>query len=163
MRWLIVCFLGLALAFSAEAAEGRILKVLPQFLDTNGLSSLTPSLYDRDAYQAGLRLHPEKRSGLRFAIQWKARVPESEPLELRVQILGMAKGNLPQQTSFEQTVRQHHWFSHWAYLTLRESEYKTFGEVTAWRVTLWDGHQLLSEQKSFLWLDLPPTTAAASH
>jgi hypothetical protein len=47
MRWLIVCFLGLALAFSAEAAEGRILKVLPQFLDTNGLSSLTPSLYDR--------------------------------------------------------------------------------------------------------------------
>jgi hypothetical protein len=163
MRWLMVCFLGLALASSAEAAEGRILKVLPQFLDTNGLSSLTPSLYDRDAYQASLRLHPEKRSGLRFAIQWKAGVPESEPLKLRVQIVGMAKSDLPQQTSFEQTVRQHHWFSHWAYLSLSESEYKTFGEVTAWRVTLWDGDQLLGEQKSFLWQDLPPAKDSAPH
>jgi hypothetical protein len=29
--------------------------------------------------------------------------------------------------------------------------YKQFGEVTAWRVSLWSGDQLLGEQKSFLW------------
>ena len=142
-------------ASSAEAAEGRILKVLPQFLDKNGLQSLTPAaLYDRDAYQAYLRIHPDKRSGLRFAIQWKAKVPESEALKLRVQILGTAKGDLPKQTTLEQAAHQHHSFSHWAYINLSEEEYRTFGEVTAWRVTLWDGDQLLGEQKSFLWQDL---------
>jgi hypothetical protein len=29
--------------------------------------------------------------------------------------------------------------------------YKNFGELVAWRVTLWAGDQLLGEQKSFLW------------
>jgi hypothetical protein len=42
-------------------------------------------------------------------------------------------------------------FSHWTGITLGGSQYTEFGEVTAWRVTLWDGPQLLSELKSFLW------------
>jgi hypothetical protein len=64
---------------------------------------------------------------------------------------GVPVKDLPRETSVELPVRQHHWFSHWAYLVLGKDDYKSFGEVTAWRVTLWDGDQLLGEQKSFLW------------
>ncbi len=143
--------LCLALAPAARAAEGRVLKVLPQFLDDQGRHALSPSLYDRDAYQAFLRRNPEKRSALRFAVEWKASVPATEPLKLRVEMRGVPGKDLPKSTSIELEVRQKHWFSHWAYVVLSKDDYKAFGEVTAWRVTLWDGDQLLSEQKSFLW------------
>ncbi|MDB6021886.1 MAG: hypothetical protein JWQ04_1743 [Pedosphaera sp.] len=152
MRWLMLLLSALLLLCpSVQAAEGHVLKVLPQFLDKRGRTALTPSLYDRDAYQAILRKDPSKRSTLQFAVQWKARTPETEPLKLRVELVGIAQTNAPKQTAIELQVRQHHSFSHWAYLVMSGEQYKAFGEVTAWRVTLWDGDQLLSEQKSFLW------------
>jgi hypothetical protein len=153
MRLLTILCLCVACAFgsAANAADGRILKVLPQFLDTNGVTSLTPSLYDRDAYQALLSRSPSKRSGLRFAVQWKASVPASEPLKLRVEIRGATGKDLPKETSLEKDVRQPNHFSHWSYLILSKEDYKALGEVTSWRVTLWDGDKLLGEQKSFLW------------
>lgn len=151
MRCLLLSLLCFALVSSARAAKGRVMKVLPQFLDAQGQASLTPSLYDRDAYQAYLRKFPAKRSTIRFAVQWKAKTPESEQLRLRVEVVGSAKNDLPQRTSLELPVHQHHWFSHWAYIVLSKAQYKELGDVTAWRVTLWDGEQLLGEQKSFLW------------
>ena len=33
---------------------------------------MSPSLYERDAYQARLRAHPEHRYGMRFDVQWRA-------------------------------------------------------------------------------------------
>jgi hypothetical protein len=150
MRWLIL-LLCLVLSSAAQAAEGRVLKVLPQFLDEKGRTSLSPSLYDRDAYQAILRKNPAKRSGLRFEVQWQAKVPDTEPLLLRVEIRGVADADPAKTTVKEVPVRQHHWFSHWAYVTLNKDEYQKLGEVTAWRVTLLDGKNLLAEQKSFLW------------
>jgi hypothetical protein len=152
MRRLTILFCcWLALGSTAFAAEGRVLKVLPQFLDKQGLQALTPSLYDRDAYQVYLLRNPDKRSALRFAVQWKANTPATESLTLRVEMRGTPQLDLPQQKNLELTVQQRHWFSHWAYLKISEEEYKKLGEVTAWRVTLWDGDQLLSEKKSFLW------------
>jgi hypothetical protein len=136
---------------SAGAAQGRIYKVLPQFLDKQGRHALTPSLYDRDAYQAYLRKTPSKRSALRFAVQWKAHVPATEPLLIRVEIRGTAETALSPATVLEATVHEHGWFSHWEYLKLDEKEYRKLGEVTAWRTTLWDGDKLLEERKSFLW------------
>lgn len=55
------------------ADTGRVTKVLLHFLDLQGHSALSPSLYDRDAYQAQLRKHPEQCSGMRFDILWRAR------------------------------------------------------------------------------------------
>jgi hypothetical protein len=152
MRWLSAALMSFFIFTAvARAAEGRIYKVLPQYVDLQGRTSLSPSLYDRDAYQAKLRKNPKERSGLAFKVQWKAKVPDTEPLKLKVEMRGVAEGDLPKQKTVELSVRQHHWFSHWAALTLDGQDYKAFGEVTAWRVTLWDGDQLLSEQKSFLW------------
>jgi hypothetical protein len=146
----LFCLL-LAAEFSAGAATGRVVKVLPHFLDLEGRHTIAPSLYDRDAYQAILRQHPEKRSGVRFDIQWKAHGTAAAPLTLRVELRGTAKGDLPTHMILETGVKPGGWFSHWIALPLAGAEYKKFGDVTAWRVTLWEGGRLLSEQKSFLW------------
>jgi hypothetical protein len=134
----------------AGAASGHVLKVLPQFLDLKGRNSISPSLYDRDAYQAYLRQHPEERSARRFYVQWKGRSDAGTPLKLRVELRGVTEGNFPRQKSLETEVKPASW-SRWTELTLAGEDYKSFGEVTAWRTTLWDGDTLLAEQKSFLW------------
>ena len=146
---LILAFCCLMCA-AASAETGRVIKVLPQFLDLKGQHALSPSLYDRDAYQAYLRLHTNNVSGVRFAVQWKASGAAAASLKLRVEVLGVSHGDLPAKIVLEQEVKPG-WFSHWASLPLLGSDYKKIGEVTAWRATLWDGDQLLGEQKSFLW------------
>jgi hypothetical protein len=152
MRCFVTCLLFcLLLAPSTQAASGSIIKVLPQFMDKDGKTSVSPSLYDRDAYQAELRRHPIKRSGMRFQVQWKARVPKSDQLKLRVDLRGVAEGNLPKEVTLEKTIPDRYLLSHWSHLDLSGDSFRSFGEVTAWRVTLWDGDKMLDEQKSFLW------------
>jgi hypothetical protein len=146
----ILTLLLLAAAFSASAANGKVVKVLPHFLDLKGRHSLSPSLYDRDAYQAKLRQNPALCSGMRFDVLWRGRSATNEMATLRVELRGTAKGDLPSKTSLETQVRITG-TGHWAKLQLAGDEFKKFGEVTAWRATLWSGDQLLSEQKSFLW------------
>jgi hypothetical protein len=147
---LVVPFFLLLTPVVSQAASGRVVKVLPHFLDLEGRHSVSPSLYDRDAYQAELRAHPEKRSGIRFDILWRARGEPKQKAKLRVEMRGSAKGNVPSEKTIETEVTMTG-ISHWAAVKLDGKEYKKFGEVTAWRVTLWDGDQLLGEQKSFLW------------
>jgi hypothetical protein len=144
-------FLICAATFPAVAATGRVVKVLPHFLDLKGRHSLSPSLYDRDAYQAQLRLHPEQRSGIRFDVHWRAFAITGK-LKLRAELRGTAQGNVPRQTTIETDMEAGKaGGNHWTQLPLTGEAYKNFGEVTAWRVTLWDGDQLIGEQKSFLW------------
>ncbi len=74
MRRLLLSFLllgSLSAAFAGDTATGRVVKVLPFFLDLNGQKALSPSLYDRDAYQAYLRRHADQRSAIRFDVLWK--------------------------------------------------------------------------------------------
>ncbi len=154
MRRLLFGFLvfcGLAAAWPAMAATGRVIKVLPLFLDQQGQHALSPSLFERDAYQAQLRQHPEQRSGMLFEVQWKTKGKPEAALKLRVELRGIAQGALPRQLVLEKPVTPGGWFSHWTGLTLSGEAYKQFGEVTAWRVTLWENDRLLGEQKSFLW------------
>lgn len=149
-------FFGLVLALLAawpvKAGTGRIIKVLPEFLDIQGRTSTSPSLYERDAYQAMLREHPERRSGVRFYVQWKTKGPIWEPVKLRIELRGVAKGNLPQQLVLEEPLLNSGTrLPRWTSAGLEGLTYRQFGAVTAWRATLWEGKRLLSEQKSFLW------------
>jgi hypothetical protein len=148
---LSLLLLFFASGFTARAVDGRVMKVLPHFLDRKGQHTLSPSLYERDAYQAHLRQHPEERSAIRFDVQWKLVSPGSAPHKLRVEIRGVAEGNLTKQKVLEKSVKGSGWFSHWSSLPFGGEEYKQFGEVIAWRVTLWEGELLLGEQQSFLW------------
>jgi hypothetical protein len=135
----------------ASAATGRVIKVLPQFLDLKGRHAISPSLYDRDAYQAHLREHTNMVSGVRFAVQWKASGASANSLKLRVEVRGSSHGELPPTIVLEQSVKPGFWFNHWATLPLTGDDYKKIGEVTAWRTTLWDGDKMIGEQKSFIW------------
>jgi hypothetical protein len=147
---ILLAVILLAAAPSAHAATGRVKKVLPHFIDLKGRHTLTPSLYDRDAYQAYLREHPEERSGVRFDVQWKAHGASTAPLKLRVELRGVAKGDVPPERTLEKEVKPG-WLSHWTSLPLTGEDYANFGDVTAWRATLWEGDRLVAEQKSFLW------------
>lgn len=143
---LFVCVTALAGGFPT----GKVIKVLPHLLDAQGRHTLSPSLYDRDAYQFELRKNPAKVSGIRFDVKWQASGAAQQTAVVRVEVRGPAKGNLPSELRLETTVEMGSW-SHWAVLKLDGQQYKDFGEITAWRVTLWTGDELLSEQKSFLW------------
>ncbi len=148
--WLsLVIFLSVPGA--ADAASGRVIKVLPHYLDLKGRHALSPGLYERDAYQAHLRQHPEQRSGIRFDVQWTTSGPVWDPLQVQIELRGIAHGNLPKELVLDEPVEPGGWLSHWVGITLSGDAYKEFGEVTAWRVSLWEGGQLLGEQKSFLW------------
>jgi len=148
-KFIIVILLFTA-ALSASAATGKVVKVLPHFLDLQGRHTLSPSLFDRDAYQAQLRKTPEKRSGVRFDILWRGRASSPQVATLRVELRGMAKGNQPSETTLETEVLITG-TGHWTKLTLDGEKYKSFGEITAWHVTLRSGDEVIGEQKSFLW------------
>jgi hypothetical protein len=148
--WLpLVC--SLTLALPVGAATGRVIKVLPLFMDQNGQHTLSPSLYERDAYQAELRRHPDKRAGLLFEVQWKTKGKAATTLKVRVELRGTASGALAKEYVLEKTVEPGKWFSRWTPLKLEGQEYLEFGEVTAWRATLLEGDRVIGEQRSFLW------------
>lgn len=145
--------IGLCLALfwpglAAQAASANIYKVLPQFVDREGRHLLSPSLYERDAYQALLRQKPELRSGLRFAVLWKAR--GASQLTLRVEMRGSHE-NRSTTAVIESNEIPRRWFRQWSAVTFTGEEYKAFGDLLAWRVTLWDKDTLVAEHKSFLW------------
>jgi hypothetical protein len=144
----LLLLLGLFLAFPAGAATDKIIKVLPQYLDAQGRNSISPSLYDRDAYQARLRRHPEDCSGMEFQVQWKAK--SSLELRMKLEVRGSRNG---QSTagSLEAPVKHLRGLNKWTPLIIKGGQFENLGEVTAWRVSLWDGGNLLAEQKSFLW------------
>lgn len=153
MRRLLIAGLHVFLlvtTFTAEATTGRVVKVLPHYLDLKGHHALSPSLYERDAYQAQLRRHPEQRSGLRFDILWRVRTSAPTSIKLKLEMRGIAQGNLPSEKVLEKEVKSGVG-GRWTAITLTSDDYSSLGEVTAWRVSLWDGDQLIGEQKSFLW------------
>lgn len=138
--------------FSGSRRTQQSRQSLAGYLDLKGRNALSPSLYERDAYQVTLRDHPERRSGIRFYIQWKSKHPVWEPLLVRVELSGIAEGKLPRQTVLEQPVSNPGGsLSHWATVTLAGEAYKSFGSVTAWRVTFWEGRTLIGKEQSFLW------------
>src|SRR5215467_10587609 len=132
LSWIIIVFL-LAIVSESFGATGRVIKVLPHFLDLKGRASLSPSLYDRDAYQVVLRDHPERRSGMRFDMQWRTKGAVWSDLKLRVELRGVAQGESAKQMVLERDLESGGWFSHWTSMTLVGQEYKSIGEVTAWR------------------------------
>ena len=151
-RLFSLCLIFLAvttLPHRLAAAESRILKVLPHVLDLQGRHALSPSLYERDAYQAQLRKHPDQISALRFDIHWRvARTAGSHPvvrLELRTsthqgkEVVVLESALPPKGTRG------------WTPLTLDAGAYRSAGEIQAWRATLQDAGRVLAESKSFLW------------
>ena len=155
----IFAVLGFLLSVSVVwAGEGKVYKVLPQFLDKKGRQSLAPSLYERDAYQAYLSKHSPERSALQIAVEWRAKGVDWEKTKIRAELRGLLTNNL-QTVTLEEPVKRgglFGLFGHWTDLKLTGDGYKKFGALVAWRVTLWEGDRQLSAQESFLWSGVPP-------
>jgi hypothetical protein len=139
------------LAFKGSAAplpSARLVKVLPHFVDKENRIALSPSLYERDAYQAHLRKNPAEQGGMRFDVQWKSSA--TNRFVLRLELRGN-KGNVGTAVILEQPVKYSRFFSTWTRLPLSSEEQAKLGVLSAWRATMWDGDRLVAEQKSFLW------------
>jgi hypothetical protein len=149
-RFLIALTVLFFLAPVVWAGEGSVLKALPQLLDKQGRHALSPSLYERDAYQLILRKNPAQRGGVRLAVQWKAKNADWAKLKFRVEMRGLLGVNLHTVIIEEPAIKNGH-FSNWSEFRIEGTGYKTFGELVAWRVTLWEDDRQLSQLESFLW------------
>jgi hypothetical protein len=147
---LFVALLLLAVTPGVFAANAKVIKVLPTFLDQQGRQSLAPSLYERDAYQSHLRKYPLERSALRFDVQWKAKGVDWNKTKLRLEIRGVLGNAITSQT-LEQPAQKKGWFSNWTQMKVAGDDFQKLGEWVAWRATLWEDDRQIAEQKSFLW------------
>lgn len=136
-----------ALAGGCSTAPS-VVKVLPHFTDSEGRIALNPSLYERDAYQAKLRMHPAERGGLRFDIQWRA--PDTGKLKLLVEMRG-ALSNRVTTAKLEVPLSTGGRYTHWSTAAVPAADYPKLGELVAWRVSLLNDTNVLADQKSFLW------------
>jgi hypothetical protein len=156
-------FIALAVLFflapAVQAGEGSILKVLPQLLDKRGRQTLSPSLYERDAYQLRLRKNVTLRGGVRLAVQWKAKNVDWHKLKFRVEMRGLLEEDLHTVTMEEPAFKNGH-FSSWCEFRVEGANYKTFGELVGWRVTLLEGDRQLDQLESFLWSGVPTAPTA---
>ena len=129
-------------------AEGKVIKVLPHFVDFQGRHTLSPSLYERDAYQELLRNHPEKRAGLQFEVLWKVSGRVSGPLRLKMELRG---GNSSSLEIVEMDVKRGMFGRRWSRMVLDPKQFARVGTVTAWKATLLQGEEIVAEANSFLW------------
>lgn len=129
-------------------AEGKVIKVLPHFVDFQGRHTLSPSLYERDAYQELLRDHPEKRAGLQFEVLWKVSGRVSGPLRLKMELRG---GNSSSLEIVEMDVKRGLFGRRWSRMVLDPKQFARVGAVTAWKATLLQGEEIVAEANSFLW------------
>jgi hypothetical protein len=153
MRALLILLASLGVVVAVHAADvvtGRVIKVLPFLVDQQGRIAKSPSLFDRDAYQAYLLQHTNEVSGMRFDVQWKAVKSPDEKLKLQVELRGVTTNTVPTMKTMVTNVVAGT-YSQWTYIPLAGQDYKSVGTVAAWRVTLWNDSQMLGEQKSFLW------------
>ena len=139
-------------ASSAETS-GKVRKVLPHLLDHQGQHTVSPSLFDRDAYQARLRRNPQDVSGIRYDVRWRVRHAEVETLTLRLELRGMTEpgDTRPRAITLERALEGGRSVGAWTGTELTGEDYSRFGEITAWRVSLWLGETMLDEYHSFLW------------
>ena len=147
---ILVALLGVVAAQAEDAVTGRVLKVLPFFLDQQGRNATSPSLFDRDAYQAYLRDHTNEISAMRFDVLWMATKSPDEKIKIALELRGVGTNSVPKLQTLETNVvpgthRQ------WTEIPLAGGDYKNVGSVVAWRIRLWNGDQMLGEQQSFLW------------
>jgi hypothetical protein len=145
---LAVCLTSASL--TTLGGPARIIKVLPHHLDQAGRASRSPSLYERDAYQAHLRRNPSLCSGLRFDVQWKAKPAAAAQLKLRLELLTSTRPKHQPLVLEKPLVAKTRW-ARWSALSLTGEAFRQAGDIIAWRASLWDGERLLAEQRSFLW------------
>jgi acyl dehydratase len=150
LLWCLLTVLGLLNGLPAGAVDGAsISKVLLHYLDAQGRHTLSPSLYERDAYQDQLRKHPEKVSALRFEVRWTPPAGAGPTLKVRLEVRGEKTAG--ESLTFELPVQARGRSSQWAHVLMDKAALEKCGGIVAWRARLYHGDGLAAEMKSFLW------------
>ena len=148
---LAAALLLLGVISTTDAARpGKISKVLPHWLDLQGRHTLSPSLLERDAYQAKLRADRTLCSGIRFDVKWAKNTSGTVKLQLELRVTGEAKP-IVRELAVKPSRR-----GGWDAVTLDGDAFKAIGKIIAWRVRLLDGDIKLAERRSFLWIESKP-------
>lgn len=136
---------------AAEVVRGvKIQKVLPHYLDKEGRHTLSPSLLERDAYQAKLRGDAALRGGLRFDIRLGT-IPQGAELTLHLEARGNAHDGVATAVHIVHPLAQKDRYHRWTSLVFSKEDYAKLGQMIAWRATLRQGETIVAEQRSFLW------------
>jgi hypothetical protein len=152
---LLWCLVAALFAAAAPLAAGdgvdgaRVSKVLLHYLDEKGRHTLSPSLYERDAYQNLLRQHPEKVFARRFEVRWTPPRGAGPTMKVRLEIRGEKTGAQP--LVLEAPVQAKSRGAQWTHLLLDKAALEKCGAVVAWRARLYHGDGVAAEMQSFLW------------
>jgi hypothetical protein len=129
----------------------QILKVLPHWLDQQGRHTLSPSLFERDAYQQHLSLHRDEVSTMRFDVNWRLATRDltgcTLHLEARVgrdDAIETIEHEVPLQLP---SLRRQGWTG----IQIPEGSWDPESNLMAWRVTLRQESTILATRTSFLW------------
>ncbi len=135
---------------SVEAGSARVIKVLPHYLDLKGRHTLSPSLYERDAYQVQLRNNPDQVSTIRFDINWSARGIKEDNLKMKIEVRG-SETSTGEIVVIEESNLKKGFLESWAKIKADREAYKKIGKVVSWKVTIFDGDTEIAHSQSFLW------------
>lgn len=148
---IVFMFIGLlVLPTESALAEGKIYKVLPHLLDLKGKHTSSPSLFERDAYQEFLKENPSLISGIGFDIHWKCPSGHERDLNIVMEIRG-SKNYQASPTRKIIKAKAKKYFKTWSRITLSNKEMESIGKIVAWKVSLMEGNETLTEHFSFLW------------
>ncbi len=138
----------LGLSLSATESGFRIVKILPHFLDKKGRLSLSPSLFERDAYQGYLRHNTNEVSTMRYDFHWKGGPPKSDPVTVRLEIRG-SRSDLRHPEVFQTPLVRS--LGKWAFIAIPSEEYHKLGAIVAWRLSLWrqNGGEIAEQKNRF--------------
>jgi hypothetical protein len=133
----------------ATAAEQRVIKVLPHLMDKEGRIAKSPSLFERDAYQQWLRENPDQQSGVRYDILWQSYI--SGEYTLKLELLGRVENGRANARTVELKLDVKDRLRHWNHIKFEGEEFHGFGQIVAWRVSIWQDGEILAKEQSFLW------------
>ena len=128
--------------------------MLPHWLDLQGRHTLSPSLLERDAYQAKLRADRTLCSGIRFDVKWAKNTSGTVKLQLELRVTGEAKP-IVRELAVKPSRR-----GGWDAVTLDGDAFRAMGKIIAWQVLLLDGDIELAERRSFLSIESKPASDA---
>ena len=131
------------------AQEQRVIKVLPHLMDKQGRHATSPNLFERDAYQAWLRENPDEQSGVRYDIQWQSYI--SGDYELKLELLGKVFDGKPKTKTVTRKFKVKNRRRKWDVVKFEGDEFRQFGQIVAWRVSIWQGDEMVAKKQSFLW------------
>jgi hypothetical protein len=77
-------------------------------------------------------------------------VPAGE-LTLKLELLGRVEEGRANRKTIELKITPKRSRARWSELSFTGDEFKSFGPIVAWRVSIWQGETMLAHQQSFLW------------